>query len=224
LQFFDLYSADPFVMKRILFSLVFVAVGVLAASAQGTPDHNKTEFFAGYSNGQVGGGLATSGISQDSRLSFNGFEASGVYNVSRYIGLKGDLSGTYKKTQVHQQFTSGGVTQTASYGSDAALYNFLGGVQLKDNASAGRLKAFAHALIGAGHARVTFNNVACIAVVGVNCTNRSEIAFAGAFGGGLDIRLNDRLDVRAIQADYNPIKFADGTQNNFRVGVGLVIK
>src|SRR5687767_15484025 len=31
----------------------------------------------------------------------------------------------------------------------------------------------------------------------------SETGFSGVFGGGLDIRINDRVDFRAIQIDLN---------------------
>jgi hypothetical protein len=61
----------------------------------------------------------------------------------------------------------------------------------------------------------------------VDCSdliNDSETGFAGAFGGGLDIKLSNRVDFRAIQVDYNPIKFDSGTQNNVRFGVGFVFK
>jgi hypothetical protein len=51
----------------------------------------------------------------------------------------------------------------------------------------------------------------------------TETGFAGAFGGGLDIRASDRVDVRVIQFDYNPTRLFDSTQHNFRIGVGIVI-
>jgi hypothetical protein len=68
-------------------------------------------------------------------------------------------------------------------------------------------------------------NVSC--PVGVDCStlvDDSETAFAGAFGGGLDIKLNDHIDFRAVQVDYNPIKFSSGTQHNVRLGIGFVFK
>jgi hypothetical protein len=51
----------------------------------------------------------------------------------------------------------------------------------------------------------------------------SETGFAGAFGGGLDIRASERIDIRAFQFDYNPTRLDGSTQHNFRVGVGIVI-
>jgi hypothetical protein len=40
----------------------------------------------------------------------------------------------------------------------------------------------------------------------------------------LMFRVNDRFDIRVVQADYNPIKFDAGTEHNFRFGFGVVIK
>jgi len=51
----------------------------------------------------------------------------------------------------------------------------------------------------------------------------TETGLAGAFGGGLDIRASDRIDIRAFQFDYNPTRVFDSTQHNFRIGVGIVI-
>jgi opacity protein-like surface antigen len=115
--------------------------------------------------------------------------------------------------------------QVRSLSIPRTRYNFLGGVQIKDNSSDARFKPFAHALIGAGHGRTKVSSVTCPA--GVDCSdliNDSETGFAGAFGGGLDIKLSNRVDFRAIQVDYNPIKFDSGTQNNVRFGVGFVFK
>ena len=44
-----------------------------------------------------------------------------------------------------------------------------------------------------------------------------------AVGGGLDIKINEKIDLRAIQVDYAPI-FSGFLQNNIRFGVGLVFK
>jgi len=45
-------------------------------------------------------------------------------------------------------------------------------------------------------------------------------------GGGLDIALTEHIMLRGIQADYYPTHFDNGVdtgQNNFRIGVGLII-
>ncbi len=193
-------------------------------------DYKKSEFFVGYSNSQVDTGITPGddfGDLVDERESFNGFEVSGVYNFSRYFGVKGDFSAAYNNKGF--DFTVPTVppsTGRVAFDTNSSLYNFLGGIQVKDNATEARFKPFAHALIGAGHGRVKVKNLTCDPIV--DCTGlegtASETGFAGAFGGGLDIKLNDRFDFRVIQVDYNPIRFDSGTSHNVRFGIGLVIK
>lgn len=54
--------------------------------------------------------------------------------------------------------------------------------------------------------------------------NESETGLAGILGGGIDFRVNDRVDIRAIQFDYNPTRLSGETQHNFRIGVGVVFR
>lgn len=217
-------------MKKFIFAILLTAVTGVFVSAQTSGDYKKTELFAGYSNGQVDQGVDT-GDSLNSflrdRANFNGFEVSGVYNVHRYVGLKADVSATYKNVRYSYPVTIAGNTQNIAFDTNNSLYNFLGGVQIKDNATEGRLKPFAHALVGAGHGRTEVKNLTCTSVSTFVCGTigkSSETGVAGAFGGGLDVRLNDRFDFRAFQVDYNPIKFDGRTDHNVRFGIGIVIK
>jgi hypothetical protein len=215
-------------MKKFILSLALVVAASTLATAQ--TDYNKGEFFVGYSHGQVDSGV-DSGDSVNSffrdRIGFNGFETSGVYNVSRYVGIKGDVSGTYKSTRFSFPIITGANTQTVTVDTKNSLYNFLGGVQIKDNANVGRFKPFAHALVGLGHGRTGVNSVTCTTTPNIDCTDITSVndnGLAGAFGGGLDIRVNDKVDFRAFQVDYNPIKFENTTDHNVRFTIGIVIK
>jgi hypothetical protein len=216
-------------MSKFFFALLLTIATSVFAVAQ-SDDYNKGEFFIGYSNGQVDTGI-DSGDSVNSflrdRTNFHGFNVSGVYNVSRYAGIKADVSGTYNSTRFTFPVTTGTTTQNVSFDTKNALYNVVGGIQIKDNGTAGRVKPFAHAMIGAGHGRTNVENVNCTTTTTFNCgniANASETGLAGVFGGGLDIRINDRIDFRAFQVDYNPIKFDAGTDHNVRFGIGIVIK
>ena len=212
-------------MKTFIFVVLFITLLCMAGQAQ---DHHRAEFFAGYSHGLVddstGRFFDTRGFTATGLQGFNGFEASGVYNVSRYVGIKGDLSGTYDRGNFS---IPSGINGSFVGTANNSLYNVLGGVQFKDNSSARRLKPFAHLMVGIGHAR-TQVQVSCVPAG--TCTepfvfpDGSETGFAGAFGGGLDIRLSDRFDLRAFQLDYNPVKFDSGTIHNLRIGIGIVIK
>src|SRR5205085_2112609 len=157
------------------------------------------------------------------------FETAGVYNVSRYVGLKADVSGTYNSTSFSVPVTAGTTTQTVSFDTKNSLYNFLGGVQVKDNANEGRFKPFAHGLVGVGYARTSLNHVVCSSNPSINCGvfgtgTQSDTGFAAVIGGGIDIRVNDKVDFRALQVDYNPMRFNGNTDHNIRLGIGIVIK
>lgn len=216
-------------MKKFILASCLAIISSVSAFAQSTTtDYKKSEFFVGYSNNQVDTGADSEDSVRnffDDRLTFHGFNASGVVNVNRYVGIKADVSGTYRNDEFSIPVTTGNTTTNVGFKTNSSLYNFLGGVQIKDNASEGRLKPFAYALAGAGHGRVKVKDLNC--PTGVDCTDfgsDSETGLAGAFGGGLDIRLNNRVDFRAIKVDYNPIRFDSGTQHNVRIGVGFVFK
>ncbi|HVF47301.1 MAG TPA: outer membrane beta-barrel protein [Pyrinomonadaceae bacterium] len=215
-------------MNKLFF--VFSLIALSSVFALGQNDHKKGEFFVGYSNGQIDAGIegftsVDTGIGN--RTSFHGFNTSAVYNFNRYVGVKGDFSGVYNSTRFSFPVTTGATTQTVTFDTDNSLYNVLGGIQVKDNAVDKKFKPFAHALAGIGHAKVKVGGVNCTTTTVINCgqiLSESETGLAAAFGGGLDIRLNDRFDLRAFQVDYNPIKFDESTTHNFRFGIGIVIK
>jgi hypothetical protein len=201
--------------------------------SQTKTDYNKWEVYGGYSNGQVDKGFDTGnsfGAFFRDRRPFNGFEASGVYNFNRYFGVKGDVTGAYNKTSFAFTIPNGTATPgTISFDTHNSLYNYLGGIQIKDNASQSRFKPFGHGLIGVGHGTTKVRNQVCTAP---GCPidfsqakfGESGTGFAAALGGGLDIRLTEKIDFRAAQVDYNPIRFNGSTQQNVRLGVGFVFK
>jgi opacity protein-like surface antigen len=156
-------------------------------------------------------------------------EVSGVGNLNRYVGLKGDFSVHVKDFDFDVPRV--GTTPATRFEVDASLYNFLGGVQVKDNSKEGsRFRPFGHALVGVAHRRTKlddeFFSSAFCQQVGVNCRqdfSESETGFAAAIGGGIDIKATERFSIRAFQVDYNPTRFGGSIQNNFRFGVGIVI-
>ncbi len=211
-------------MQKFFIAFCVAALSSLGALPQSS-EYKKGEFFVGYSNNQVDTGVsANDDFSSfvDDRESFNGFNVSGVYNFSRYLGIKGDISGGYNKKRYDFNVPAGSV----GFDANSSLYNFLGGIQIKDNSSESRVKPFAHILAGAGHGRVKVSNLAC--GPGVDCSGfsgtTSETGLAGAFGGGVDVKLGNRVDLRLIQVDYNPIRFDNATTHNVRFGIGLVFK
>jgi opacity protein-like surface antigen len=222
-------------MNKLFLALCLTVFTSVFAFAQTTAadDYNKVEGFIGYSNNQV-----DTGISDDDndlqdffgdREGFHGVNGSVTANVNRFVGIKGDVSGHFKGYEFDVPRVGTGST-TDRFKVDASVYNFLGGVQIKDNAKDGsRFRPFAHALVGVAHARAkvdsSFFTSSFCSQAGVDCRadfSESETGFAAAIGGGIDIKATDRLSIRAIQVDYNPNRINGTTQNNFRFGFGLV--
>ena len=211
--------------KTMLIATLILACASIAAAQN---DYKKFEFFGGYSHNRVDTGIGDDEPALqdiiDEREGFHGFNTSVTGNLSRYFGVKFDFSGHFKS----KRFPIAATPNADALEIDSRVFNFLGGVQIKDNATDATFKPFAHALVGAAHARnrVDVPPGGCIAIFPSPCPvdfTESETGFAGAFGGGIDIRVNKRIDIRAIQIDYNPTRLFDSTQHNFRIGVGIVI-
>ena len=252
-------------MKQGWLLIVLVLSCAPFAFGQGADDYRKVEVYGGFSQGRIESNINSltftdpGGHSQTysdlcssqtgeqlglnsqqffcRRRSFNGFDASVTYNLSRYIGIKGNLTGHFKTDRFVDVFTPPGVTQTEAI--TERLYNFLGGVQIKDNRNSRRLKPFGHVL--AGLARYTATQQQTIDLFpDFNFVARdSETSLALKVGGGLDIRVSKRVDIRVFELDYNPMFAGDRPwktvsgpfalsvtgkrANNFTFGVGIVI-
>lgn len=211
-------------MRKLFLALIFIACSASLSFAQGGDDYHKVEVFGGYSYNSVDTNIGDADPDffrefTDGRTGFNGFNTSVTRNVSRYVGLKFDFSGHYNTRNV--RFGNNNPLEVES-----SLYNFLGGVQFKNNSREATFRPFVHSLIGAARGRHEVDDIVCIQAVGPPCPtdiNGSDVGLAGAVGGGLDIRASRRVDIRAFQVDYNPSRLFDATQHNVRIGVGIVI-
>ena len=208
--------------------LIAILIAACASLAVAQDDYKKFEFFGGYSHNRIDTGIGDDDPSLgdiiNKREGFNGFNTSVTGNVSRRVGLKFDFSGHFKSRSIPLAPILPLAAGTVDINS--RLYNFLGGVQIKNNSSDATFKPFAHALVGAAHGRnrVSVSDAGCVAIFPDPCNfTETDTGFAGAFGGGIDIRASDRIDIRVIQIDYNPTRLFDSTQHNFRIGVGIVI-
>ena len=215
-------------MNKLFLAACLTIVSSLFAVAQS--DIKRAEFYAGYSNNQIekGNGVTNDGTANNfgKRVSYNGFEAAAVGNFHRFFGIKGDFSATYRNKDFSNPIFTGNSTTTGTYNgrNKNSLYNFLGGVQVKDNNEDSRIKPFAHALLGVGYGR---SEVRCSSTTASNgCATfnnftSTSTGLAGAFGGGLDVRLSKRIGLRVIQVDYNPVHLDGQTLNNVRFGGGI---
>ncbi len=251
-------------MKRLFLLSLLVLASASVGLAQGSNDYNKVDIYAGYSLGHftsnvhqatftsAGGPQTFSGLCTQAtgemiglnsqkffcaRRNFNGFEASVTGNVARYIGIKGAVTGHWKKTSYLDNFTPPGVNQTLA--NDERLWQFMGGVQFKDNARSKRFKPFGHVL--AGFARYSNRQSQTLDLFpAFNFTIDDRVtSLAMKIGGGIDLRVSKRVDIRLIQADYNPVFAKDRNperisgpftvsivgrnMNGLTIGAGIVI-
>ena len=79
-----------------------------------------------------------------------------------------------------------------------------------------RATPFVHLLLGLQNAELSVSGF----------PGESESAFMWGAGGGVDINVNDRVAIRAVQVDYLTASHGDGLvdSNNLRVSFGVVIK
>ncbi len=217
---------------------------IFATSALAQDDYKKYEFFGGYSAlhiDNLAGDTSNAAINDvlGEKQTLRGFNLEAGINFHKYIGAKFDYSLHLREDEFMRPAGSGTV--------DTTLQNFLGGIQIKNNSEDGpTLKPFAHALFGVAVQKVDVDSPQLPAVFGISDFHTNETSFAMAFGGGLDIKLNKRFDLRIVQIDWNIINRGDqqtgivlvptptqtvgspfviqGTrQDNLRLGIGIVI-
>ena len=106
-------------MNKLIKAICLSIVLSVAAFAQtdNTDEYNKNEFYVGYSNQQVEVGP---------RRTFNGFEVSYTRNVSRFFGIKADVSGAYRNSRTSSAFSNGTVVTPFTADQKNSIYNFLG--------------------------------------------------------------------------------------------------
>src|SRR5918993_2776854 len=129
-------------MRKLFMAALFIACTSSFAFAQ-TDDYNKYDVGVLYSHNRQDVGVQDPGQNfLDEREGFHGVELFAKGNVSRYVGLKGSYSFNRKS------FDIDGGTAATTFDVDADLHQFLGGVELKDNAVETKVKPFAHVMAG----------------------------------------------------------------------------
>ncbi len=213
--------------KSLVFMMVAVAlIFTNSIIGQSTDEFTKGEFFAGYSSHTV--------VDDDFFVVSRGVNFSGVYNVKRYIGIKGDASFSVGKKESFDfvPFFDNPTMAHVAYTNQLIVNNAVAGVQFKDNATDSRFKPFAHVMFGIGQVKNKVTNISC--TTPSNCSyvpqNGNKPGFSSVIGGGLDIRINKRIDIRAAQLDLNFISNGDNGffstygQGSFRFSSGIIVK
>jgi opacity protein-like surface antigen len=229
-------------MKRLVVLATLILISATAALAQ--DDYKKYEFFAGYSAlylDNLAGDTSSPAVNDvlGEKQNLRGFNLAAGYNFHKYVGAKFDYSLHLREDNFTRPAGSGTI--------DTTLQNFLGGIQVKNFMNDGpRFKPFGHALFGVAVQKVDVDSPNLPALFGISDFSTKETSFSMAFGGGLDIKLNERFDLRVVQVDWNIINRGDqqtgivlvptpfqtvgqpfvipGTRHdNLRLGIGIVI-
>ena len=204
--------------------LVCATALVLAGSAACAQDAPKVELSFDYSFARY-----APSASYTQGHSLNGGGGRFVYNVNRWLGLGMDLQGynsnTNRFTIPPNKYFPGGATGTAS----GNLFTYLFGPVFKYRWEG--VRYFGDTLFGAAHSSVYGNafKQICQPVAGPCAFSGSPNgdAYAMSVGGGLDIPINQRIELRAGEFDYLYTRFTNqftnAGQNNFRYLGGINI-
>jgi hypothetical protein len=218
------------------FVLAVLMFGISTVNAQ--TERNKFELFGGYSYMNLNRGFDADEFDDDfsdfpaNRVNAHGFNGSVTYNVTRYVGIKGDLTlHSYGEDFNSILIVNPPVNTSQTFKTSQNIYQYMGGLQIKDNAKEGsKFRPFAHALIGVADQHFSIDQSNGTRLLDLNSTD-----WAMKFGGGVDIKIHKNIDIRAIGFDWNPIVRGDmnvggrfGTvngvlQNNWLLNFGVVI-
>lgn len=230
-------------MRRLGSVLALLLIFAPAALAQ-SDDYKRWEFFGGYSAlnfDNLGDDTDNAVVNEvlGEKNTLRGFNLAITRNFHKYVGAKFDYSLHLRDDNFSRPAGSGTI--------DSTVHNFLGGIQIKNNLEDGpRFKPFGHALFGVANQKIDVDSPQLPVIFGISDFSVNETSFAMAFGGGIDIKLNNRIDIRAVQVDWNIINrgdqqtgivlvptpfqivgtpfFIPGTrQDNLRLSVGIVI-
>lgn len=199
-------------MRKVFFLFLLVVLCAPAALAQTTAETGP-EVFVGYSNLQAEG-VPSQEFNQNNSFDDRVFgERAGLHGVNaeitQYItprfGLTGDFSWNQRSRDLSFANGTGNI--------DTRVINIMGGPQVRfPNES--RVTPFVRALFGVANTR--FEAQENINVVGGNVSNSfntNATDFSMAVGGGVDVRLNNRVGLRVLQVDYNPVFLRDRSVN-----------
>ena len=207
---------------------VEVFVGVSAIAAQNALTNKDIKTFDGITPAQFRAFAGFELLDTDRYIPGYGFEANVTRYFSKHVGLSGDFSGYYRRANAR--------LADSVFKADHSIYYIMGGPKVR-LLNEHRANVFLHALAGAAHTSVSYREDTSTNPV---TARDSSTRFAFALGGGIDLRITDRVSARIFQMDYIPmlgkdrrVTASDGTvvdingraqQGNFRVSAGIVFR
>jgi len=134
---------------------------------------------------------------------FHGWNSSVTGNVNEWFGVTADFSGYY-----------GGASEP-NFEEQQSVHTYMVGPKFSLRRK--RVTPFAYALFGGAriHSRATEFGQLSIA---------TDTGSSIALGGGLDVRVNDRIAIRAFQIDYLRVNLFNEVNNRGRLSFGVVLR
>jgi outer membrane protein OmpA-like peptidoglycan-associated protein len=176
----------------------------------------RVEWFMGYSYLRAMPELATG-----NRLVYlNGGSTSLAFNFNRYFGIVGDLGG-FNDSRLLLNGAGASVNDQVDQGT---VFTYMGGPRLSFRYD--RVTPFVQVLAGDIYA----SSIKISGCFGDCTLLPSANALALTAGGGLDIRIDHRLALRLVQAEYMMTRFdnlntgSTANQNEMRISTGLVFR
>ena len=184
--------------RMVMFAAVLLVCGV---SAKAQSSYPKAEIFGGYSYLNVEGD-DTIGVDRQ-HLQGVGFSLAG--NLSKKIGITGDFSYNVKNN-----------IEVGPFAVDLNAFYFLFGPRFSWRGE--KATVFGQALVGGVRSKTHLKGFGA----------GRETDFAMGFGGGVDVRVNKTIAIRAFQADYLPTRVTDllddkKWSHHFRAQAGVVL-
>jgi hypothetical protein len=204
-------------MKTILTLCLFLLSASVSARAQEYP---RAEFTGAYallrtdSDSVDLNQFGVPGAVRREAATLNGWNMGISGNFKPWIGVVADIGGEYG----HITYSATGF---GSANAGTSLYTFMGGPQFYFRGS--KATFFARAMVGG--ARLSQSGT----FFGVPVSDE-ETKFAAAFGGGVDLHMNRRVSVRALQVDYILTRFDNvggltkSTQHAIRIASGFTFR
>ena len=134
---------------------------------------------------------------------FHGWNASVTGNVNKWFGVTADFSGYH-----------GGASEP-NFEERQKVYTYMVGPKFSLRRK--RVIPFAYALFGGLH-------ISSRDTIFGQRFSASDTGSSIALGGGLDVRLNDKIAIRAVQIEYLRANFFNEVHNRGRLSFGVVLR
>jgi hypothetical protein len=192
-------------MYKVAGVVLMVGIGWMSAAAQRVetaPPYAPLEISFNYSYARSNAAPGQCGC-----FNMNGGNSEVAFHAFRALSMVADLTG--------ERASSIGPAVGLS------LVSFTVGPRLSHRFSGGRFTPFVQGLVGAAHG---FDGL----FPGANgSASGAASSLAVLAGGGLDLKMNRHVAIRAVQADYLRTQLPNGQgneQNLLRLGAGIVLR